>query len=249
MHLHHSFAVPADVETAWTALNDLGRVARCMPGAVLTSVDGDHFEGRVKIRVGPVRLTYEGEGTLLEADVVSRTLRIAASGKELRGQGTASASVEASLAPTGPDLTEVTITTDLDVTGKPAQFGRGVMTDVGQKLLDRFANQLAAQLEGPDVFDPTGAPTAGAIAGDGARTDASAAPASTPGSPAPFSVPPHPWPPRMAGTSTAPPTAEADDEPLDLLEVAGGVIGRRLAPVATALALAIAARAFVRRRR
>jgi carbon monoxide dehydrogenase subunit G len=145
MELEHSFSVPVPVERAWDVLLDVERVAPCMPGASLDSAEGDSISGRIKVKVGPIQMTYAGTAKFTEKDKDTHAITLEASGKETRGAGTASASVRSQLTPDG-DNTNVTVHTTLNVTGKPAQFGRGVMTEVGSRLIDIFANNLAAML-------------------------------------------------------------------------------------------------------
>ena len=145
MELEHSFSVPVPAERAWDVLLDVERVAPCMPGATLDSVEGDSIAGRIKVKVGPITMTYAGTAKFTERDQEARAITLEASGKETRGAGTASASVHSRLLPEG-DHTLVTVHTTLNVTGKPAQFGRGVMNEVGAKLIGIFADNLAAML-------------------------------------------------------------------------------------------------------
>lgn len=145
MELEHSFTVPVPKERAWDVLLDVERVAPCMPGATLDSVDGDDIRGRIKVKVGPISMTYVGTAQIVERDEKAGVVRLDASGKETRGAGTASASVRSLLEDRGQE-TQVTVLTTLNVTGKPAQFGRGVMNEVGGKLLSIFASNLAAML-------------------------------------------------------------------------------------------------------
>ncbi|WP_329170494.1 SRPBCC family protein [Streptomyces sp. NBC_01685] len=144
MQLDHTFTVPADPDEAWKLFHDLARVAPCMPGAVLDTLDGDAFTGRVKVRIGAVQMSYRGEGTVTR-DEAARSMHLALSGSETRGSGTASATVTATLA-AGPDGTRVHVRTDLDITGRPAQFGRGIMTEVGDRLVRQFADRLEVVL-------------------------------------------------------------------------------------------------------
>ena len=148
MELQHRFTVPAPIDETWTAFNDLERIAPCFPGATLTSVEGDQFSGSVKVKLGPISMQYSGTGTFLERDETSHTAKFEAKGKDKRGNGTAAATVTAVLTPDG-DVTAVEVSTDLAITGKPAQFGRGVIQDVSNKLLDRFTTCLADTLFGP----------------------------------------------------------------------------------------------------
>src|SRR5919112_2027996 len=152
MQLKHSFTVPTGLEQAWDVLLDIERIGPCMPGAAIETVDGDDFTGTVKVRLGPIGLTYKGKASFVEKDAAGHRAVIDALGKDARGNGTAKARITATLTAQGEDGTRVDVVTDLNITGKPAQFGRGVMTDVGNKLLGQFADKLAAQLaEAPDV--------------------------------------------------------------------------------------------------
>jgi uncharacterized protein len=167
VQLEHSFSVPVGVDQAWAVLLDIERVAPCMPGAVLDTVDGDEFTGSVKVRLGPIGLTYKGRASFIEKDEVAHRAVIDAHGKDARGNGTAAAKVTAALHPQeGGTLVEVT--TELAITGKPAQFGRGVMADVGNKLIGQFADCLAGKLAEVDE------PAAGQVAAGDTLAEASA---------------------------------------------------------------------------
>jgi uncharacterized protein len=145
MELEHSFTVPVPEERAWEVLLDVKRVAPCMPGATLESADGDEIKGRIKVKVGPIAMTYAGTARFTERDPDAHVITLEASGKETRGAGTASASVRSVLEGQG-DQTHVVVHTTLNVTGRPAQFGRGVMAEVGGKLIGIFASNLAEML-------------------------------------------------------------------------------------------------------
>ncbi|MGY1708447.1 SRPBCC family protein [Geodermatophilus sp. SYSU D00758] len=145
MQLENSFTVPVPIDEAWRVLLDIERIAPCMPGAALDSVEGDSFTGRVKVKLGPINLTYQGKASFVEKDEAARRAVIDGRGKDQRGNGTAAALITAQLKEEG-DTTRVDVLTDLNITGRPAQFGRGVMTDVGNKLLGQFADKLATQL-------------------------------------------------------------------------------------------------------
>jgi uncharacterized protein len=145
VQLAHSFSVPVSVDQAWAVLLDIERVAPCMPGAALDTVDGDEFTGSVKVRLGPIGLTYKGRARFIEKDEVAHRAVIDAQGKDARGNGTAAAKVTAALHPQD-NGTLVEVSTELAITGKPAQFGRGVMADVGNKLIGQFADCLAGKL-------------------------------------------------------------------------------------------------------
>jgi carbon monoxide dehydrogenase subunit G len=161
MELEHSFSVPVPVARAWDVLLDVERVAPCMPGATLDSVDGDNIAGRIKVKVGPITMTYAGTAKFTERDRDGGVVVLEASGKETRGAGTASATVRSELKADG-DRTNVIVHTTLNVTGKPAQFGRGVLAEVGGKLVGIFANNLAAMLAAEPGDESAGAePTGG----------------------------------------------------------------------------------------
>ena len=146
MELTHHFTVPVPIDVAWQAFNDLEQIAPCFPGAALTSYDGDAFEGLCKVKLGPISLQYAGTGRFVERDEASHRAVIEAKGKDKRGNGTASAGVTAQLTASGDSATDVTVKTDLNITGRPAQFGRGVMQDVSDKLLGQFASCLETKL-------------------------------------------------------------------------------------------------------
>ena len=156
MKLENRFTVPVPVEQAWRVLLDVERIAPCMPGATLTSVDGDRFEGTVKVKVGPINLTYGGKASFVSKDDATHVAVIDGSGKETRGTGTAKALITCRLVAQG-DSTQVEVDTDLNVTGKPAQFGRGVLADVSSKLVDQFAACLSDEL-GAAVTEAAPAP-------------------------------------------------------------------------------------------
>jgi uncharacterized protein len=145
MQLEHEFTVPVPVERAWEVLLDVEKIAPCMPGAVVESVDGDSFTGRVKVKVGPITVAYAGTASFLEKDSSAHRAVVEAKGRETRGAGTAAATVTAAMVD-DRGSTRVTVVTDLAITGRPAQFGRGVMTDVGNKLIGQFADCVASTI-------------------------------------------------------------------------------------------------------
>ncbi|WP_406089652.1 SRPBCC family protein [Streptomyces sp. NBC_01013] len=161
MQLDHSFTVPARLDDAWGLFQDLDRVAPCMPGAVLDTLDGDCFTGRVKVKVGAVQMSYRGEGTVTR-DESARSMLLDLSGSETRGAGTAAATVTATLSAT-PAGTVVRVRTDLDITGRPAQFGRGIMAEVGDRIVQQFATRLEELLReaGPVASAASAASTSG----------------------------------------------------------------------------------------
>ncbi len=145
MDLTHRFVVPASIDTTWAAFNDLERIAPCFPGATVTPVEGDEFAGSVKVKLGPIAMLYNGSGTFVERDETQHRAVIRATGKDKRGNGTAGVTVVAHMMSEG-DGTAVELTSDLTITGKPAQFGRGVMQDVSDRLLGQFVDCIAGQL-------------------------------------------------------------------------------------------------------
>jgi carbon monoxide dehydrogenase subunit G len=210
MDLENEFTVPLPVDEDWPVLLDVERVAPCMPGATLLTHDGDDFTGTVKVKIGPVQMTYKGSAKFVETDADAHRAVIEASGKDTRGGGTAAATVTLLALPDG-DSTKVKVTTDLNITGRPAQFGRGVLAEVSGKLVDQFAGSLAKEMTKVEAVVATAESN-----GHAAPTDASAdhPPASAPARP------------------SAPPPAEA----IDLLSVAGGSVVKRLVPLAGVVA-------------
>lgn len=208
MELSHRFTVPIGVEETWAHFNNIASVAECFPGAQVTEADAESFSGSVKVKLGPIALLYNGSGTFVEKDAESHRFVVDAKGKDKRGNGTAGAKVTVSMAGAGGS-TDVSVETDLAITGKPAQFGRGVMQDVSDKLLGQFVACLEQRLAGP--ADPTGttdAPTGttSLTGGEPAEpvVDAAAGGAAPP-TPSPPPAPPAP--------PTAPPR---EPEALDL---------------------------------
>jgi len=191
MDLTHRFSVPADVAEAWDAFNDLEGLAPCFPGATITSVDGDEFSGSVKIKLGPISLMYNGSGRYIERNDADRRVVIEARGKDKRGNGTATATVTASFAESGGQ-TDVEVLTDLVITGKPAQFGRGVISDVSDKLLDQFVTCVSGRFADGLGADGLGADGLGAPGLGAAGAEPSASP--------------------VGAASTGPPQDEADTE-------------------------------------
>lgn len=274
MDLEHVFTVPMPVAEAWTAFNDLELIAPCFPGAVITSVDGDDFTGTAKIKLGPIALLYTGKGTWLERDEGARRVVIEANGKDKRGNGTAGATITAHLREDGPG-TRVVVNTDLKITGRPAQFGRGVIQDVGTKILDQFADCLSTRLGGEALGAPAAAvaeaaatatvpeshlPAAGPE-GDGQGAPATEAPAAAPaeglagagpadaaGPAAGVAAPRSPAVPVSPPAPTrAAPVAPAPE--LDLGNVMGPVLLRRLGPVVAACAVTAVVTWWIARRR
>jgi carbon monoxide dehydrogenase subunit G len=149
MQFTNEFVVPVPPDQAWDALMDIERVAQCMPGATLLENDGERFSGRVKVKVGPMTVSYRGSAEFVEKDPVAHRAALQARGREERGAGTAGLNVRASLQASGQTDTRVQLLTDLDLTGKPAQFGRGILEEVGTAIIDQFADRLAQEVRGP----------------------------------------------------------------------------------------------------
>lgn len=149
MELHHEFNVPIPIDQAWDLLSDVERIAPCLPGASVEDFDGERVKGGVKVKVGPVTVTYHGTAVFEERDEKTHRMVLAANGRETRGHGTARARVVSTLAYLEDGVTSVAVDTDLKITGRPAQFGRGVMEEVGERLIGQFADCLASELTSP----------------------------------------------------------------------------------------------------
>jgi carbon monoxide dehydrogenase subunit G len=238
--IEDEFRVAVPVDEAWKVLLDVERIAPCMPGAQLQEIEGEEYRGIVKVKVGPITAQYKGAARIVEAREPDHTLVLKAEGRDTRGQGNASATVTATLTPDA-DGTVVHIDTDLNITGKVAQFGRGVMADVSSKLLGQFATNLERDV----------------LSGNGAASDTPAA------APAP-AAPPAAAPASAASPATTPATtpgsASASSEgvrkidspeaqPVDLLDTAGNAVAKRAVPIVIVLVALLALRAMRRRRK
>jgi carbon monoxide dehydrogenase subunit G len=228
IELDNSFTVPVPPEQAWDVLLDVERIAPCMPGASVTSVEGDEITGQVKVKLGPLSLTYKGTAKFTEKDPASHTLTIEATGKETRGAGTASATVHASLKPDDAEgQTTVSIHTSLNVTGRPAQFGRSLLPEVSGKLIDQFAANLRALIDStnrPAEAEPEAAPAqdAAAATGDAASAATAAGTAAA----------------TQSTAAPAQPVAQLQQEDsLNLIKLVGGPVLKRVLPVVLAAAL------------
>lgn len=223
MELEHRFTVPTPVADTWEAFNDLERIAPCFPGASLTSVEGDDFAGSVKVRLGPISLLYNGTGRFVERDESARRAVIEAKGKDKRGNGTASATIRAQLTPDG-DQTAVEVATDLSITGKPAQFGRGIIQDVSDKLLGQFVACLEQNL------GATSEPAAGSDESAAASAPAESTSADSSTSAESSTVD------RTASTHRATPSSTSGGE-LNLLTTVGPALAKRYAAPAIGVLL------------
>jgi carbon monoxide dehydrogenase subunit G len=214
MQITDEFRVGVPVEHAWQVLLDVERIAPCMPGAQLQEVEGDEYRGIVKVKVGPITAQYKGAARIVEADEAEHRIVIRAEGRDTRGQGNAAANVTATLAADG-DATVVGIDTDLQVTGKVAQFGRGVMADVSSKLLGQFVECLHSTV----LVD--GAPAAATSPEPAPQTEPASAESSAPSASGVRKI--------DAPEATA----------VDLGRVAGGAVAKRVVPVLVVAAVAI----------
>jgi carbon monoxide dehydrogenase subunit G len=195
VELNHRFTVPIGVEETWAHFNDIASVAECFPGAQVTDADESSFSGSVKVKLGPIALQYNGSGTFVEKDEQAHRFVVDAKGKDKRGNGTAGAKVTVVMTDAAGGSTDVSVDTDLAITGKPAQFGRGVMQDVSDKLLGQFVACLEQRLAAPEPAAPTGgepAPASPAHVVAGSPSGPGGAAASAPPPKPPPPPPPQP---------------------------------------------------------
>lgn len=201
MDLHHEFTVNVPVDEAWRTLTDLERIAPCLPGAQLTEVEGDTYRGQVKVKVGPILAQFKGQASFVSRDDAAHTATLKGEGRDTTGKGNASAMITAALTAVDANSTKCVVDTDLSISGKVAQFGRGALADVSDKLLAQFVenlNQLIASSPAP-------------------AASASSAPASAPAS--------------TDDQPQVRLIESADVAPLDLLGTAGAPILKRAIPV------------------
>jgi hypothetical protein len=246
MELTNAFRVSIPPADAWKVLTDAERIAPMLPGAQLQEIEGDELRGIIKVKVGPITAQYKGTASWVERDEAAGRAVLKASGRDTRGQGNASATITATLTPDG-DATKVEVVTDLTITGKVAQFGRGVLADVSGKLIGQFVDALEADLRGERTgpaapSTPASGPTDREAASGGSQDAAGTstpAPAEAPG------VEQETGPAAekdatatSAGEGAAPSAPSGprriehpEPEPVDLLDAAGGSVAKRLAPV------------------
>jgi carbon monoxide dehydrogenase subunit G len=219
MELNNEFTVAAPVDRTWSVLTDLERIAPCMPGAQLTEVEGEEYRGNVKVKVGPITAQYKGAASFVSRDDDAHVAVLKAEGRDTRGQGNASATITATLAPAGSG-TKVVVATDLTITGKVAQMGRGVLADVSAKLLDQFVDALER-----DVLSSGANPTGGngSAAGTEPVTEPETAAPSVEGPSGPRSGEQGPSGPRKIDAPEA--------QPVDLLGTAGAPVAKRVGPI------------------
>jgi carbon monoxide dehydrogenase subunit G len=237
--IEDEFRVAVPVDQAWNVLLDVERIAPCMPGAQLQEIEGEEYRGIVKVKVGPITAQYKGAARIVEAREPDHTLILKAEGRDTRGQGNASATVTATLTPDA-DGTVVHIDTDLNITGKVAQFGRGVMADVSSKLLGQFAANLER-----DVLSGNGAASNTTNAADASSTSSTTAATSS-------------APSASSATTSASASAEStgvrkidspEAQPVDLFDTAGNAVAKRAIPIVIALVALLTLRAMRRRRK
>ena len=206
MELKNEFRVGVPIEQAWRALTDVEYIAPCMPGAQLTEIDGEEFKGQVKVKVGPITAQYKGAAKFKEKDESQYRIVLDATGRDTRGAGNAAAEVTAEMTSDG-DGTKIVIVTDLKVTGKVAQFGRGVMADVSEKLISQFVESLEQKLVESDVSETE---TPSAPNGDMSTAEND-----------------------LSGDSSGPRKVDMPEpEPVDLLDTAGAPLFKRFGPFA-----------------
>lgn len=224
MELNHSFTVQLGIDDAWKVLTDLERIAPCLPGAQLQEVEGDVYRGVVKVKVGPISAQFKGQATFQERDDERRRAVLKGEGRDTGGKGNASAIITAQLEEVSEGVTTCTVHTDLTITGKVAQFGRGALADVSDKLLAQFSDNLGALLAEQPAAAPAETVPAEAVPAEAVAepsnepTQAPAAAASTP----------------TATEPSAPQVRKIDapaNEPIDLLGTAGAPLLKRLLPV------------------
>ncbi|WP_193613312.1 SRPBCC family protein [Nocardioides lijunqiniae] len=188
MDLTHRFTVPTGVEETWAHFQDIASVAECFPGATVSSVEGDTFQGSCKVKLGPIALVYNGSGTFVEKDEDAHRFVVDAKGKDKRGNGTAGAVVTCTMTDSA-GATDVEVVTDLNITGKPAQFGRGVMQDVSDKLLGQFVACLEQRLSPAVADEPAAAVEEPVVEATPLADEAAAATAPPPPPPRPAPAP------------------------------------------------------------
>jgi len=212
MDLNHEFIVNVPVNDAWIILTDLERIAPCLPGAQLTEVEGDTYRGQVKVKVGPIVAQFKGQASFVTRDDAAHTASLKGEGRDTTGKGTASAIITAQLTSVTPTSTKCTVVTELTISGKVAQFGRGALADVSDKLLKQFSENLNQLIASAPATTTTTAETA----------TTTSAPAAAAG-------------PEIRKIDSA------EVAPLDLLGTAGAPILKRAIPAVVALIVVVIA--------
>jgi carbon monoxide dehydrogenase subunit G len=238
VELTNEFRVGVPIEDAWAILTDVERIAPCMPGAQLEEIEGDDYRGVVKVKVGPITAQYKGVARFQERDEANHKVVLKAEGRDTRGQGNANALVTATLVP-DDDGTKVSVVTDLTITGKVAQFGRGVLADVSAKLLGQFVDNLERDVLSGPSGGSAGAPEAGSAATATAPAAAATATATETERPTPSSN----------GSTGVRRVEHAEAEPVDLMATAGAPVAKRVIPVVGGLLVVFVVWRFLARRR
>ena len=215
MDLHHEFTVPVAAKQAWQILCDLERLAPCLPGAQLTEVEGDIYRGQVKVKVGPILAQFKGQASFVSRDDENFRASLKAEGRDTGGKGNASATITAALEPIDAGSAKCTVDTQLNISGKVAQFGRGALADVSDKLLLQFVDNLNALI---------------------ASLPAGGGPAVEPASPVAPTSPAAPTAPAVRKIEQTQEVA-----PLDLLDTAGSTIAKRVVPAVLIVFAAVVA--------
>lgn len=221
--LNHKFTVPVPVADAWKILTDVERIAPCLPGAQLQEIEGDTYRGVVKVKVGPIQAQFKGQASFVERDDAGHRAVLKGEGRDTGGKGNASALITAQLTSVSASETACEVTTDLTITGKVAQFGRGAMKDISDKLLAQFVDNLNALIASQPAAESTPADTTPT---ESVSTTAPAAAATE----------------STSASSSGVRTIDAPEAaPIDLLATAGGTIGKMVLPVVAVIALAVLA--------
>lgn len=239
MDLNHEFTVHRPIDEAWKILTDVERIAPCLPGAELQEIEGDTYRGQVKVKVGPILAKFKGEAHFVEQDDANHKAVLQAHGRDTGGKGNAEALITAQLEPVSEQVTTCKVLTHLSITGKVAQFGRGALADVSDKLLAQFSDNLNRLIDeqgapGPTAATATAAPSTETPPTETPSTEAAASEAPSSAAPAAPTVR------KIEGPAA---------EPLDLGQVAGGAIAKRLVPVLVGLLVVLLVWRRRRRRR
>ena len=226
MDLKHTFTVNQPIAETWAVVTDLERIAPCLPGAQLQEVHGDVFKGVIKIKVGPIVAQFKGEAQFAEKDDANYKATLKAAGRDTTGKGNASATISADLTALTPNTTSVTVVTDLAITGKVAQFGRGALSDISEKLIAQFADNLNTLIDTEGGTPSASASTATATkAAPKAATKAAPKAAETKTTESKAAT---------NGAATEPVVRKIEGpaaEPLDLQSVAGEAMLKRILPI------------------
>jgi carbon monoxide dehydrogenase subunit G len=230
----NEFTVNRPIDEAWPIICDVERIAPCLPGAQLEEIEGEVYRGKVRVKLGAVATEFKGEAQFVERDDAAHTAKLAAKGRDTKGRGNAAADIYAEAEALSPTSTKCTVTADLHITGKVAQFGRGIMGDVSKKLMDQFAHNLNTMLDdqAPAEQEPTPPPGAESEA---PAADTGAEPATEP-APPPAEEPAQPTVRKINGPAA---------EPVDLADMAGPALLKRIGPAVAAILLIL----FLLRRR